>query len=143
MRIVPKSNYFTFTADKTVVLLKLSSFSFQSGTDIPSFFADAADNRGVSVQPYLIYIKESKQFLVAEDRETLCLSPSATIIDAFDILFKVHYVMNVDYPKSLVFFYDFMDTQVYETAAKVPYPSVVSFVNAIENFEESSSGSSS
>ena len=83
-------------------------------------------------------MRGSEAFVVTVDSESISLPLNATIIDAFDILFKVFFVMNVEFPKSLKFFYDFLETQVYETSTNVPYPSVVTFSNALRDYVERS-----
>jgi len=102
----------------------------------------AAKKSGDTAQPYLILVEGTRSYYVALDGDAICLPPAATIIDAFDILFTTFFVMNAEYPKSLTFFYNYMESRVYGTFTQKSYPSVVSFCSSLDNFVDEESEAS-
>ncbi|XP_067207899.1 uncharacterized protein [Linepithema humile] len=61
------------------------------------------------IQPYIILIKgKSLTYFVQTDNVTLTPSINSPII-ALDLLFKVHYVLNVTYPTTLLNFFSFLE----------------------------------
>uniref|UniRef100_G3Q7A4 Uncharacterized protein n=1 Tax=Gasterosteus aculeatus TaxID=69293 RepID=G3Q7A4_GASAC len=67
-------------------------------------------------QPYILAIgriqKAIDTFYIAVDKQ-LILCQATSSFGAFDELFKSHYVFNLSYEKSLVHFYTFLQTTVY------------------------------
>lgn len=62
-----------------------------------------------SIQSYIILIKgKSLTYFVQTDNVTLTPSINSPII-ALDLLFKVHYVLNVTYPTTLLNFFSFLE----------------------------------
>ena len=112
---------------------KSDFYLFQDGTDLVQHVNNRFKAATNSVQPYMLYLQVAGTFCIVVDCEIICLPPTAGIADAFDVLFKTYFVMNVSYPLSLCFFYNFMETEIYETSPSTAYPSVVSLINTLEN----------
>ncbi|XP_039647127.1 uncharacterized protein LOC120553108 isoform X2 [Perca fluviatilis] len=69
-----------------------------------------------SKQPYILAIGRTQKaidtFYIAVDKQ-LILCQATSSLGAFDELFKSHYVFNLSYDESLVHFYTFLQTTVY------------------------------
>ena len=79
--------------------------AFQTGTDVEAF-AKSRDDK--YVQPFLLCcgpIRALKEFFIICDRTSI--PAGATIIEAFDRLFKSHYDFNLCYVKPVEHFYQF------------------------------------
>lgn len=67
-------------------------------------------------QPFLLCLgaegNPSEFFIVADE---LVLPAGEDIIAAFDRLYKLHFVFNIEYASPLLHFYQFFDSMVYET----------------------------
>ena len=62
-------------------------------------------------------------YIIAESN-AICLGKRRDILNAVDILFKLHYVADVHFAPSLKFFYIFLETMVYEVGGVAAFPSV-------------------
>lgn len=67
-------------------------------------------------QTYILAVGQTKKtidtFYIAVDKQ-LILCQGTSSLGAFDELFKSHYVFNLSHDKSLVHFYTFLQTTVY------------------------------
>lgn len=67
-------------------------------------------------QPYILAVGRTQKtidaFYIAVDKQ-LILCQATSSLGAFDELFKSHYVFNLSYDESLVHFYTFLQTTVY------------------------------
>lgn len=68
-------------------------------------------NSKTNIQPYLVYVKgqNNNTFFIQGDGCLVDLERNVNSMAAFDRLFKLHYVLNTKYAKSLSFFYNFME----------------------------------
>lgn len=70
------------------------------------------------IQPYIILIKgKSLTYFVQTDNVTLTPSINSPII-ALDLLFKVHYVLNVTYPTTLLNFFSFLEHYCFKISSE-------------------------
>ncbi|XP_063903501.1 uncharacterized protein LOC135129212 [Zophobas morio] len=74
-----------------------------------------------SKQPFILAIGTSKaaisKYYVVFD-EHIIPSPEQNVITAFDLCFKVHFVFNLDFEKSLEYFYKFVQNAFYNLEVK-------------------------
>ena len=78
------------------------------GTDVN---ADARQKGEELSQPYLMILGETSeeqdmQYFVVADRSTI--PAGDTMSEAMDRLFKIFYIFNVEFPKALTTFYNFL-----------------------------------
>lgn len=71
--------------------------------------------------------------LAVEGRAMPLGKNGSNVLTAFDKLFKIHYVLNVHYDKSLTYFYNFMEAFIYKMPNVEPHNCTLalhtSFVN--------------
>ncbi len=66
-------------------------------------------------QPFLLgfgRFTDPKQFFIVLDKTAIVAGN--TIVQAFDMLFKCFYVFNLEYPPSLIGFWEFIDSVIYK-----------------------------
>lgn len=106
-------------------MLKWCSFLFliQPGTSVESFIREQRkDGKLKRSQPYLLGTGSRRlptQFFVIIDEEAIPCCGDIT--SAVDVLYKLHFVFNIEYATELKAFYAFLDHFVY----KVGLPKVV------------------
>ncbi|XP_071649997.1 uncharacterized protein [Temnothorax longispinosus] len=86
------------------------------GTNLPHTEKTLRTEANGNIQPYIMCIRGQQRatFFVQGDGWFLNLPHRATSIAAFDLLFKLYQVLHVSYPPSLLNFYNFIESFVYE-----------------------------
>lgn len=116
------------------------NFFLQDGTSITNEVTNVRKKAKSQVQPYLIWVKgqleRSTKFFLQGDSFLIDLSERIDPMVAFDRLYKLHFVLNVEYAKSLSFFYNFIDCFVYQMENVVAKPSVKSLNISLLHFQK-------
>ena len=78
------------------------------------FIANKSASASCNIQPYIICVTNgvNYRYFVQGDGWILNRSDNQNIISAFDLLFKLFYVINVEFPTSLVYFFNFIEAEV-------------------------------
>ncbi|KAH0546737.1 hypothetical protein KQX54_014476 [Cotesia glomerata] len=91
------------------------------GTSIKDFVRSVATKKKSNVQPYLI--TQSGQSVdktfVQGDGWFINVHPESQPITTFDLLYKMYYVLNVEYPETLKNFYNFIDYFIFHMNVKL------------------------
>ena len=95
---------------------------------MPNEVANIRNQSKTTIQPYLVWCKGQcvDAFFLQSDGILIDLPRKVNPMAAFDLLYKMHFILNVEYAKSLSFFYNFMDCYVYQMADAVAQNSVKS-----------------
>jgi hypothetical protein len=90
------------------------------------------------MQPYIMCIRgqQTTTFFVQGDGWFLELPHRATLVAAFDLLFKTYQILHISYPVSLLHFFNFIESFIYEIDVN-PLNTVSSLHINICNVEES------
>lgn len=96
--------------------LLLYIFVLQEGTNLPHTEKNLRTEANGNMQPYIMWIQGQQRttFFVQSDGWFFVLQYLATRIVAFDLLFKLYQVLDVSYPPSLLNFYNFIESFLYE-----------------------------
>ncbi|XP_074112555.1 uncharacterized protein LOC141536144 [Cotesia typhae] len=97
-------------------LLRLSP----EGTNLEQFARDIRAKSKKNVQPYLVTVasqSSSASTFINGDGWFLNVPDNGNSAISFDLLYKIFYVFNLDYPDSLRNFYNFMDFYIYDMEA--------------------------
>ncbi|KAJ8668654.1 hypothetical protein QAD02_010317 [Eretmocerus hayati] len=90
---------------------------YATGATDPRVFVESLRKAGKSkIQPYLLVLGNETMpfyFVVAENA-IFSRKDTTNLISAFDLLFKVFQVFNLQYPAELDYFYEFIESSVYE-----------------------------
>ncbi|KAJ8664380.1 hypothetical protein QAD02_006042 [Eretmocerus hayati] len=92
-------------------LLKISTDFADPGTYIRNVRREGC----TSVQPYILGLgTETKRFyFVVADDSIFSRKNNTDLVSAFDLLFEIYYVFNLDYPPQIQYFYNFIETYIY------------------------------
>ncbi|KAK7886359.1 hypothetical protein WMY93_025980 [Mugilogobius chulae] len=107
---------YTSQEGETIFFISNLNFDFQSSSSLEEHLRDDKNS-----QPHIIAVGQTKSqintFYVAVDKKPIpCQSTSS--LGAFDELFKAHFVFNTSYDPSLVQFYNFIQTTIYNIDVK-------------------------
>ncbi|XP_063220884.1 uncharacterized protein LOC134530173 [Bacillus rossius redtenbacheri] len=108
----------------------------KEGTDVTSTISDKQKDSICIVQPYMLCVQsetEMKYGLVA-DGKLVCFE-EAGALNAFDKLFKLHYVCNLEFSKSLSSFYNFGESYLCDVTDVKPRSFNVSLNAAISHIK--------
>ncbi|XP_057323486.1 uncharacterized protein LOC130670103 isoform X5 [Microplitis mediator] len=99
------------------------------GTNLDQLVSSVTAQSKMSVQPYLVAVSGQSRdcTFINGDGWFISVKDKGNRVISFDVLYKIFYVLNVEYPHSLRNFYNFMDFYVYGMDVH-PY-SVVSSVH--------------
>lgn len=98
-------------------------------TNLEDYIKERRKTSSGSVQPYILLIDgECQNFYVIVDGYPLQRYNKSDIISAFDLLFKVYYVLNLEYPINLKIFFNFIETYFFKVS-KITVSSVVTSLN--------------
>ena len=112
---------------------------FQLGTNIDDYVASIRKKATTNViQPYIILIKGNikDRLFIQADGYYIQFSDRASPISAFDLLYKLHYVLNDHFATSLTFFYNFIESYLYKTKKNIKN-SVRSLETVLKSFNPS------
>ncbi|XP_066581724.1 LOW QUALITY PROTEIN: uncharacterized protein [Prorops nasuta] len=85
------------------------------GTVVEDFIKVKRTQSPSPVQPYLLCVSgEVKNYFVIADNVILSRKKQSDAVSSFDLLFKLYYILNIEYPVLLQNFYNFIDTYVFE-----------------------------
>ncbi|KAJ8666992.1 hypothetical protein QAD02_008654 [Eretmocerus hayati] len=100
------------TPDPLSYLLKIST----DGTDPHTYVTNVRKEDGSSVQPYLLGLgpATNRFYFVVADNAIFSHKDTTDIVSAFDLLFKVFQVFNLDYPPQILYFYHFIESFIYK-----------------------------
>lgn len=87
-----------------------------------------------TVQPYITCVTGRKvsSYFIQGDGHIVQIEKKANGINAFDLLFKFHFVFNIHFANSLKYFYNFMEYYLYKTTTTA-LGSVTSLMISLEN----------
>lgn len=72
------------------------------------------------------------KYFIVGDGQLIEVEKNASPLCAFDLLFKLHYVMNVEFARSLLYFYNFLEVFFYKSN-EARMSSVISLHTSIKN----------
>ncbi|XP_043481276.1 uncharacterized protein LOC122510577 isoform X2 [Leptopilina heterotoma] len=98
--------------DQTSFLLQVVS----EGTSLSHFIAEFRKKSKANVQPYIICVKgqNRESYFLQGDGWIIKTFDETCAVSAFDLLFKLYFVLNVCYPSGLLNFYNFMEQFIYK-----------------------------
>ncbi|XP_051175676.1 uncharacterized protein LOC127290898 [Leptopilina boulardi] len=104
------------------------------GTDIIATVSRARTESVGTLQPYLLAVFGSrvKKYFIIGDGRMIEIHKNESSLAKFDILFKLQFAANVEFAKSLRFFYNFIETYFYKTNTDV-LSSVQSLHTSLKN----------
>lgn len=73
------------------------------------------------VQPYIICAmngRETVYFIQGDDWIIIHRPKKCSLLSTFDLLFKIYYTLNLEYPVNLKNFYNFMEVCIYKITQK-------------------------
>lgn len=90
-------------------------------------------------QPFLIAIGPNRsaiaQYYISVDGKTLPIEKNSSFINALDILFKCHFVLNVKFDSFLKSFWEYLEYEVYKISTNSNFtPKMREFRTRILNF---------
>ncbi|KAH0540384.1 hypothetical protein KQX54_016725 [Cotesia glomerata] len=91
------------------------------GTNLEQFARDIRAKSKKNVQPYLVTVASQSSSAITfinGDGWFLNVPDNGNSAISFDLLYKIFYVFNLDYPDSLRNFYNFMDFYIYDMDVK-------------------------
>lgn len=91
--------------------------------------------QGKSIQPKLLIVGDITNIKTISIYFDDLTFPFLTIIDAIDLLFKIFYVFNLEYPEESEIFYNFIQNIFYEIPPKKKIMKVSSVINEINNIK--------
>ena len=92
---------------------------FQIGTDLENFVKTKQLQRSSSIQPYMIWIKGDHQhFYVVADNTVIHRADKSDLTATFDLLFKMFFVFDLQYPVRLRNFFYFVENYIYKISKK-------------------------
>lgn len=110
-----------------------SFFFFQVGTNIEEYVEFLRYTSKSNVQPYMIGLEGPEMFyFVQADEQIISRRQKASFLAAFDLLFKIYFVLDVEYPIGVKNFFQFIETYLYEVC-ETPSNMVVSLHTAVNN----------
>ncbi|XP_043473716.1 uncharacterized protein LOC122505901 [Leptopilina heterotoma] len=107
------------------------------GTNVTDYIQNVIKEASGSLQPYVLCVSGQKldKYFIQVDGKLIEIDSNAHPITAFDILFKIHFVTNVEFADSLFFFYNFIEYYVYKRQVTLKN-SVASMHSSLNNFKE-------
>ena len=108
------------------------------GTNLEDFIKEKRKTTPTSstVQPYLICVEgEVKKYFIIVDNVILSRKNQGDVISSFDLLFKVYYVSNVEYPVLLQNLYNFIESYIYEITDRKALGVVTSLYINLKNID--------
>ncbi|CAH2085699.1 unnamed protein product [Euphydryas editha] len=105
-------------------LLKIVAY----GTDLTNYVKDLKERQITNIQPYLVLVKgqDTETCFVEGDNWFIKMNQKSTPIAAFNLLYKLFYVLNLKYPDNLQNFYNFIDCYIFAMKEVQPRSSVSS-----------------
>lgn len=115
--------------------------------NLTNYVDDLKKRQVTNIQPYLISVKgqDTDTFFVEGDNWFINMNQKSTPIAAFNLLYKLFYVLNVKYSENLQNFYNFIDCYIFAMEGVQPRSSVSSlhvvFNNTVlnDNIDDSTS----
>ncbi|KAH0549758.1 hypothetical protein KQX54_013609 [Cotesia glomerata] len=100
---------------KTAFLNKDLIKSLPDGTNISNYIKEIKEREATNAQPCLILMKGQgyEKFFIEGDNWLMSVGDKSGPIAAFNILYKLFYVLNLQYPNSLQNFFNFIDCYVF------------------------------
>ncbi|XP_044597497.1 uncharacterized protein LOC123274063 [Cotesia glomerata] len=86
------------------------------GTNLKNYATELKKRQVTNIQPYLILMKgqDCESYFIEGDNWFIDVNQNSTPIAAFNILYKLFYVLNLQYPNSLQNFYNFIDCYIFK-----------------------------
>ena len=116
---------------KVIIVLKYDFSLFFSISKVSSSLQDMLQQK-TTKQPTLLALgshQSIQQFFLKIEDFGIPLDQSTNIISAVDLLFKCHYVFNLEYAAPLVNFFLYLQTQIYNLKYKGKLPPRVTEVS--------------
>lgn len=85
---------------------------FQDGTDVETYICEHRKSKTSNIQPYLL--RTGNFIFVIADNVFFGRMDTKDVVAAFDLLFKIYHVFNLDYPVQLRYFYEFIESYIYK-----------------------------
>ncbi|XP_057335475.1 uncharacterized protein LOC130674224 [Microplitis mediator] len=100
---------------KTAFLNKDLIKTLPDGTNISNYIKEIKEREATNVQPCLILMKGQgyEKFFIEGDNWLMSVGDKSGPIAAFNLLYKLFYVLNLQYPNSLQNFFNFVDCYVF------------------------------
>ncbi|XP_074100641.1 uncharacterized protein LOC141528473 [Cotesia typhae] len=96
------------------------------GTNLINYVKEVKKRQVTNIQPYLILVKgqDTETFFIEGDNWLMNVKQNSTPIAAFNLLYKLFYVLNLKYPDNLQNFYNFIDCYIFAMKDVQPRSSV-------------------
>lgn len=86
----------------------------QLGTSLKDFVEQKRSKSSTQIQPYLIVLEgEQLYYYVVVDSNIINRENLSDFVAAMDLLFKIYFVYNLEYPPVLKNFFEFVEKYVY------------------------------
>ncbi|KAJ8679997.1 hypothetical protein QAD02_015784 [Eretmocerus hayati] len=98
--------------DPTNYLLRICT----DGIDPKSYVEQVREQESSHVQPYMLGVgpADRRHYFVVADNLIFSRRDTTDVVSTFDLLFKIFYIFNLDYPEPLNYFYYFLESFLYD-----------------------------